>query len=93
MPTERQTLIDLLVAKDLVEAEAVKIRWVPTTHQLADMLTKAMKPRAVTLRLLQRQEFCLVQTAEEAKVESHRAALRVGQRQRRKERMKSANTS
>ena len=46
LPSERQTLIDLLVAKDLVEPQAVKVCWVPTT-QLADIFTKLMKPPAV----------------------------------------------
>jgi hypothetical protein len=43
MPSERQTLIDLLIARDLTEAKAMEIRWVPTTHMLADALTKSMK--------------------------------------------------
>ena len=38
IPSERQTLIDLLIAKDLQEAAAVVIRWVPTSHQLAERL-------------------------------------------------------
>ena len=41
IPTERQTLIDLLVARDLQENGAVKIHWLPNTHMIADVLTEA----------------------------------------------------
>ena len=40
VPRERRTVIDLLVIKDLVENSVVKVRRVPTTHMLADILTK-----------------------------------------------------
>ena len=44
IPRERQTMIDLPVARDLVEAKAVRLCWVPTRHMLADILTKMMVP-------------------------------------------------
>ena len=89
LPTERQTLIDLLVAKDLVEAGAIKVCWVPTTHQLADIFTKLMKPPPVMQAFLKTGRYSLAQTEEESLGESHRANLRQAQRQRRKERTKA----
>ena len=41
LPTERQTLLDVLVAKDLVERKCITVRWLPNAHQFADFLTKA----------------------------------------------------
>ena len=89
VPSERQTLIDLLIARDLQEAAAITVKWVPTTYQLADILTKAM-PVPPILALLLEQGLCaLVQTEEDAVVEAHRAELRHNQRQRRKARSKA----
>ena len=31
---------DLMVVKDLAENTVVKMKWVPTTHMLTDILTK-----------------------------------------------------
>ena len=42
IPTERQTMLDLLVAKDLLEQEVFRLYWVPTHRQHADGLTKAI---------------------------------------------------
>ena len=86
LPTERQTLIDLLVARDLVEANAVKVCWVPKTHQLADVFSKLMKPPPVMEKFLKTGFYSLLQTDIEGQGEEHRAALRQAQRQRRKER-------
>jgi hypothetical protein len=86
IPKERQTMIDLLVARDLVEAGAVSLRWVPTTHMLADVLTKAMKPGPVFERFRTQQLYALAQTEEDKAREQHRLQLRQGQRQRRKDR-------
>ena len=88
MPTERQTLIDLLIARDLTEAKAMQIRWVPTTHMLADSLTKTMAASPIMQRFLHKGEYSLVPTPEEELIEEHRKALRQGQRQRRKQKMK-----
>jgi hypothetical protein len=54
VPSERQTLIDLLIAKDLQEAAAIIVKWVPTTYQLADVLTKAMPVPPVMALLLEK---------------------------------------
>ena len=86
IPKERQTLIDLLVTRDLVENGAVELRWVPTTHMPADMLTKEMVPSDPIKRLLAEGVFSVKPTAAEAEGEAHRKALRQGQRKRRKER-------
>ena len=73
IPSERQTLNDLLIAKDLQEAAAVIIRRVPTSYQLADILTKAMSiPPALAL-LLDEGLCSLVQATEDAVAEAHRA--------------------
>ena len=40
VPKERQVLIDLLTVRDLVEENVVDLRWIPTAHMLADILTK-----------------------------------------------------
>ena len=87
VPSERQTLIDLLIARDLSEHGTVEIRWVPTAHQLADMLTKMMKPPPTAELFLQSQLYSLVQSKEESKKEDHLKELRQGQRKRRKERL------
>ena len=87
LPTERQTMLDLLVARHHLEAGAYMLFWVPTHRQHADGLTKKM------VNLLW-QAFCRVpkvslkETPEEKALEDHRRRLRQGQRQRRKQKMK-----
>ncbi len=53
--SERQILIDLLIARGLTEAETIMVRWVPTTRQLADILTIQMKATAILQKLLREQ--------------------------------------
>ena len=87
LPTERQTLLDLLVCRHHLESEAYELFWVPTHRQHADGLTKKM------VNLLW-QAFCrkpmisLRESPEEKELEDHRRKLRQGQRLRRKEKMK-----
>ena len=88
IPKERQVMIDLLAARELAETGGIQINWVPTTHMLADMLTKSMIPPQLVLQFLKTGILALKPTDEEQGVEDHRAALRRGQRQRRKEKMK-----
>ena len=88
MPTERQTLIDLLIARDLTEAKAITVRWVPTTHQLADVFTKFMRATPIFSKLMTEQLYCLIGNEAETE-EARRAGLRKGQRDRRKARMKT----
>ena len=89
IPKERQTMIDLLVARDLVEAGAVRLCWAPTKHMLADMLTKVMKPSDVYDKFREKHLFSLTRSLEDQFLEQHRLDLRQGQRQRRKARGKA----
>jgi hypothetical protein len=86
VPTERQTLIDLLVARDLHESDAVIMKWLPNRHMVADVLTKALTPNEVYDDLLRSNRYSLVPTENQVKDEAHRQELRRGQRQRAKER-------
>ena len=43
IPTERQTMLDLMVARDMLEQNLFLLKWVPTHRQHADGLTKAMR--------------------------------------------------
>ena len=43
VPKEKQALIDLLVARDLMEEKAVKLWWIKADHMLADILTKVSR--------------------------------------------------
>ena len=49
---ENQTLIDLLVPRDLTEAGAMKVQWIPAAHMLATKLTKITGIAVVFLVLL-----------------------------------------
>ena len=92
VPKEKQTLIDLLVVRDLTESKAVTVAWVPTKHMLVDSLTKTMSTTLVFERLMREGLYCLTQKAAEQKVEEHRKLLRQGQRQRRGERKRLAQS-
>jgi hypothetical protein len=92
LPSERQSFIDLLIARDLTEAETIMVRWVPTTHQLADILTKQMQAPPTLLKLFRKRLYCLIRDEEEQREESRRADLRKGQRDRVKIRMKKTQT-
>ena len=93
MPVERQTLIDVLVAKDLVERKCINVRWLPNSHQFADFLTKATPPTSILQAFLRHGVVTLVPTTEQVKDEAHRLALRRGQRQRAKERKEARKKS
>ena len=82
LPAERQTLLDVLVAKDLIEQKCISIRWSPNAHQFAGFLTM---PEVVTpnLQVFLRQAIVsLVPTQAQAHDEVHRLELGRGQRQR-----------
>ena len=89
IPKERQTMIDLLVARDLIEAGTVRLCWVPTKHMLADVLTKFMKLAEAFVKFRSKQLFSLVRSKGEQDEEQHRLGLRQGQRQRSKARDKA----
>ena len=40
LTAERQTMLDILAAKQLIESASMKVAWVPTFRQFADGLTK-----------------------------------------------------
>ena len=92
IPAERQTMLDLLVAKDMLEQKAYGLYWVPTHKQYADGLTKKMRD-------ILWEEFCkdnlisLKQTLKEENIERHRRELRQGQRLRRKARFGGAEAT
>ncbi len=79
----------MLGARDLIEGKALSLRWVPTTHQLADVLTKLIQSSEVMQRFLLNQKYGLIPTLEEEQEEARRQELRKGQRERRKERKKT----
>ena len=86
LPAERQTLLDVLVAKDHVEQKCIDVRWLPNTHRFADFLTK---PEVVTISLqafLRYGRVSPAPTQAQAAEEAHRLELRRGQRQRAKAR-------
>ena len=90
VPKEKQTLIDLLTARDLAETKAVNLRWMPNRHMLADVLTKKVKPTPVLEKFLYDGLYSGVPTKEEVLSEEYRQELRRAQRQRRKDRKKEA---
>jgi hypothetical protein len=89
IPKERQTMIELLVARDLIESGASKLRCVPTMHRLADVLTKAIKATEIYVKFRDEQRFSLVRTSADQDKEHWYLQLRQGQRQRRKTREKA----
>ena len=91
VPQERQTMLDLLAAKHLLDQGHFKLFWVPTHRQFADGLTKRMKD-ALWAEFVQRGTLSLVETPAERAVEEHRKALRKRQRQRRKEKFRGSAT-
>ena len=87
IPTERQTMLDLMVARSHLEEHAYELFWVPTHKQFADGLTKKMKNPLWEL-FCRYNKLSLKETDTERRVEEHRAKLRRDQRQRRKERLR-----
>ena len=83
-------MLDLLVAKDMLEQKAFEVFWVPTHRQHADMLTKKMRC-SLWEHFCQESTVSLKETEAERKLEEHRQRLRKEQRQRRKKRFGSAN--
>ena len=88
VPTERQTRIDLLVARDLSENDTVSIKWLQNKHMVADCLTKATVPNEVYANWVKHGIYSLVPSQAQLVEEKHRQKLRQGQRQRAKERKK-----
>eukprot|EP00971_Amphidinium_carterae_P290680 5772290-Amphidinium_carterae.1 len=81
-PSEKQVMLDLIFVREEVERGLVSVQWVPGSHQVADCLTKWMKPTAVICELHRTGMYSLTQGIEEAEEEARKALLRKGQRQR-----------
>ena len=86
---ERQTALDMLMTKNMIEARVISLKWIPTFRQMADSLTKDMID--VLLRQFKRRHLlCLQCTGEDIALEEKRASIRRGQRERRAAGMKSS---
>ena len=90
MAQERQTAIDLLMSKRMIEERQMDLRWVPTFKQLADSLTKSMRDVLLTQWKCDGL-VCLTSTPEDLQEESRRAMIRKGQRERRAARAKKSD--
>ena len=90
LTAERQTMLDILAAKQLIESASMKVAWVPTFRQFADGLTKDMLDELFA-QFKRTGTLSLVETPADQKLEEHRASLRRAQRERRKIRMKKAS--
>ena len=88
MASERQTALDILQVKELIQGETITLKWTPTFRQLADGLTKEMEQHLIR-EWKRGGGICLVCTKEDLKIEAHRSAVREAQRERRAARMKS----
>ena len=64
IPKERQNMIDLLLAWDLIEANAVKLMWVHARRTLADILTKMMLAGDISKMFREKQVFLLIRNGE-----------------------------
>eukprot|EP00971_Amphidinium_carterae_P350049 6491358-Amphidinium_carterae.3 len=87
-PSEKQVMLDLIFVREEVERGLVSVQWVLGSHQVADCLTKWMKPTAVICELHQTGMYSLTQGAVEAEEEARKALLRKGQRQRHRAKLK-----
>ena len=92
VPSERQTMLDLMVTREMLEASTFHLRWVPTYRQYADGLTKRMNNPLWT-EFSAKGLLSLKETQEEARIESHRRDLRKAQRERRKARFAAGNAT
>ena len=85
-------MLDLLVAKELVETNVFRVYWVPTHRQYADSLTKQMKDQLWS-EYIRSGTISLKETEAERLLEEHRRELRRGQRQRRKKKFRKPESS
>ena len=81
-------MLDLLATKELVDGSALEVRWVPSAHQLADMLTKDMAITKVVIGTFEEKDSSLIQDEAAGIQELHLGDLRRAQRARRKLRLK-----
>ena len=89
LASERQTSLDILSVRQLIQEGHLKLFWVPTWKQYGDMLTKSMQD--VLFRSFRKKGcLCLVESDEDQAEEARRAGVRKGQRERRKARMSAS---
>jgi hypothetical protein len=89
IPKERRTMTDLLVARDLIKANAVEWMWLHSKHMRVDILTKMMVAGDTFKMFREKQAFSLIRNGEEQEQEQRRRGLRPGQRLRRQARDKA----
>ena len=92
LATERQTSLDILAVRQMVQQDLLKLSWVPTWRQYADSLTKAMD-EVLFYRFRQNGSLNLVESPADAAEEQRRAGLRRAQRERRKQKLKSLTST
>ena len=89
LASERQTSLDILSVRQLIQEGHLRLFWVPTWKQYGDMLTKSM-PDVLFHAFRKKGILCLVESDEDRLEETRRAGIRRGQRERRKARMSSS---
>ena len=77
MASERQTALDILTIKDMIQEQLISTHWTPTFKQMADSLTKEMDD-ALIQEFKRSGSLCLVQTKADEEIESQRAKIRRG---------------
>ena len=65
VPKEKQTLIDLLTARDLTEANAVMLLWMANRHMFADMLMKKVAATPIVQKFLRENLYSAVPSRQE----------------------------
>ena len=68
LPQERRVALDILAMREALERDSDKLRWVPTRHMLADMLTKRMKMGPYVSHVLSHGRLSLVESPEASHV-------------------------
>ena len=86
MASERQTALDILAVRQLVQQGVLRLHWVPTWRQYADGLTKSM-PDVLFEQFRKAMKLSLKESPEDRLEEERRAGIRRAQRERRKARL------
>ena len=86
LASERQTALDIMAIKQMIQDGFLNLHRTPTWKQFADGLTKELED-TLFRKYRQAGQISLVQTPEDAVEEERRAGLRKGQCERRKARM------
>ena len=92
LAAERQTSLDILGIRQMVQEGLVFLHWVPTWRQYGDCLTKPMED-LLYVRFKNDGYLNVKQSAADAKEEERRFFLRKAQRERRKIRMQALDKS